>query len=75
MTPAEKITLSILRGDKCVYEESAVYDIWSYSKDGGTVAAVRDVVTGEILYEDLPIAYMVVRAPFVVIQTVEDREV
>jgi len=37
--------------------------------------SVQDAVTEEILYEDLPIAYMVVKAPFIAIQTFEETEV
>ena len=75
MPALERDVLTILRGDEIVYDEEGIYDIWSYSKDGGAVASVRDAVTEEILYEDLPIAYMVVKAPFIVIQTFEETEV
>jgi hypothetical protein len=75
MTALERDVLTILRGDETIYDEEGIYDIWSYSKDGGTVVSIRDAVTEEILYEDLPIAYMVVKAPFVVVQTFNDTEV
>ena len=75
MPALERDVLTILRGDEIVYDEEGIYDIWSYSKDGGTVVSVRDAVTEEILYEDLPIAYMVVKAPFIAIQTFKETEV
>ena len=75
MPALERDVLTILRGDEIVYDEEGIYDIWSYSKGGGTVVSVRDAVTEEILYEDLPIAYMVVKAPFIVIQAFEETEV
>ena len=75
MPALERDVLTILRGDEIIYDEEGIYDIWSYSKDGGTVVSVRDAVTEEILYEDLPIAYMVVKAPFIAIQTFEETEV
>ena len=75
MPALERDVLTILRGDEIVYDEEGIYDIWSYSKDGGAVASVQDTVTEEILYEDLPVAYMVVKAPFIVIQTFEETEV
>ena len=75
MPALERDVLTILRGDEMVYDEEGIYDIWSSSKDGGAVVSVRDAVTEEILYEDLPIAYMVVKAPFIAIQTFEETEV
>ena len=75
MTTLERDVLTILRGDEIIYDEEGIYDIWSYSKDGDTVVSVRDAVTEEILYEDLPIAYMVVKAPFIAIQTFKETEV
>ena len=75
MTALERDVLTILRGNETIYDEEGVYDIWSYSKDGGTVVSIKDAATEEILYEDLPIAYMVVKAPFIVIQTSEETEV
>lgn len=68
MPTLERDVLTILRGDEIIYDEEGIYDIWSYSKDGGAV-------TEEILYEDLLIAYMVVKAPFIAIQTLEETEV
>ena len=75
MTALERDVLTILRGDEIIYDEEGIYDIWTYSKDGGTAVSVRDAVTEEILYEDLPIAYMVVKAPFIAIQTFKETEV
>ena len=75
MTALERDVLTILRGDEIIYDEEGIYDIWTYSKDGGTAVSVRDAVTEEILYEDLPIAYMVVKAPFIAIQAFKETEV
>lgn len=69
MTPLERDVLTIVRGDETIYDKEGIYDIWSYSKDGSTVVSIRDAVTEEILYEDLPIEYMLVKAPFINIQT------
>lgn len=68
MTPRERDVLTIVRGDEIVYDKEGIYDIWSYSKDGSTVVSIGDAVTEEILYEDLPIEYMLVKAPFINIQ-------
>ena len=69
MTPVERDVLTIVRGDETVYDKEGIYDIWSYSKDGSTVVTIQDAVTEEILYEDLPIECMTVKAPFINIQT------
>lgn len=68
MTPLEKDVLTIVRGNKTIYDEEGIYDIWSYPKDGSTVVSIRDAITDKILYEDLPIACIVVKAPFILIQ-------
>ena len=72
MIPRERDVLTIFRGTDCIYDREGVYDIWTYSKDGGTAVSIRDAVTEEILYEDLTIEYMMVKAPFVQIQAWED---
>ena len=69
MTPLERDVLTIVRGDETVYDKEGIYDIWSYSKDDGAVVTIRDAVTEEILYEDLQIEYMLVKAPFINIHT------
>ena len=69
MTPLERDVLTIFRGTDCVYDREGVYDISTYSKDGGTAVTIWDAVTEEILYEDLSIGYMLVKAPFINIQT------
>ena len=69
MTPADKIILTIIRGEEHIFEGEGFYDVWTLSKDGGAAVSVRDVVTDEILFEELPIGSMTISAPFVYIQT------
>ena len=69
MTPADKIILTVMRGEEHVFEGEGFYDVWAYSKDGGAAVAIRDVVTDEILFDGLPIGSMTLSAPFVYIQT------
>lgn len=69
MTPADKIILTIVRGEEHIFEGEGFYDVWAYSKDGGAAVAIRDVVTDEILFDGLPIGSMSLSAPFVYIQT------
>lgn len=69
MTPADKIILTVLRGEERIFEGEGFYDVWVYSKDGGAAMAIRDVVTDEILFDGLPIGSMTLSAPLVYIQT------
>lgn len=69
MTPADKIILTIIRGEDRVFEGEGFYDVWTFSKDGGAAVAIRDVVTDEVLFDELPIGSMTLSAPFVYIQT------
>lgn len=69
MTPADKIILIITRGEKRIFEGEGFYDIWTFSKDGVAVVAIRDVVTDIVVFEELPIGSMNLSAPFVYIQT------
>lgn len=69
MTPADKIILTVMRGEDRVFEGEGFYDVWAYSKDGGAAVAIRDVVTDEILFDGLPIESMTFSAPFVYIKT------
>lgn len=69
MTPLERDVLTIFRGTDCIYNGEGVYDICVYLKDGGAVVSILDAVTEEVLYEGLPLEYMVVKAPFINIQT------
>lgn len=62
MTPADKIILTVMRGE-------GFYDVWTFSKDGGAAVAIRDVVTDEILFDGLLIGSMTLSSPFVYIQT------
>lgn len=69
MTSLERDVLTIFRGTDCIYDGEGVYDICTYSKDGGAVVSILDAVTEEVLYEGLPLEYMSVKAPFINIQT------
>lgn len=69
MTPLERDVLTIVRGDETVYDKEGIYDIWTFSKDDGAEVTIRDAVTEEIIYEDLAIEYMLVKAPFITIHT------
>lgn len=69
MTPAEPIMLTIIRGAERIHEKEGYYDIWTFSKDGGTAVSIRDCITDEIIFDELPIGSMTVTAPFVYIQT------
>lgn len=69
MTPADKIILTVIRGEERIFEGEGFYDVWAYSKDGGAAVAIRDVVTDEILFDGLMIRSMTLSAPFVYIQT------
>ena len=69
MTPADKIILTVMRGEDRIFEGEGFYDIWTFSKDGGAAVAIRDVVADEVLFEELLIGTMTLSAPFVYIQT------
>ena len=69
MTPAAPIILTIIRGDELIHEKEGHYDIWTFSKDGGTVVSIKDCITDEIIFDELSIGSMTVTAPFVYIQT------
>lgn len=64
MTPLERDVLTIFRGTDCIYNGEGVYP-----KDGVTVVSILDAVTEEVLYEGLPLEYMLVKAPFINIKT------
>ena len=69
MTPLERDVLTIVRGGEIVYSKEGIYDICVYPKDGVTVVSILDAVTEEVLYEGLPLEYMLVKAPFINILT------
>lgn len=69
MTPAEPIILIISRGDERIHEKEGHYDIWTFSKDSGAVVSIRDCITDDVIFDELPIGSMTVTAPFVYIQT------
>lgn len=72
MTPAEPIRLFIIRGDECIHEKEGYYDIWTFSKDGGAMVSIKDGITNEIIFDELPIKYITMSAPFVHINTREE---
>lgn len=72
MIPPGHIILVISRGDKIVYEKEGIFNIWSYMKDGELMAAVRDAIEDEVLFEDLPCVAVSVDDPYVQILAEED---
>lgn len=68
MIPLERDVLTIVRGDETIFNEEGIYDICTYPKDGGTAVSILDAITEEVLYEGLPLKYMLVKAPFINIQ-------
>ena len=72
MTSPERDVLTIFRGGETVYDKEGIYDIWIFPKDDGAEVTIRDAVTEEILYEDLTIECMMVKAPFIQIQAKRD---
>ena len=72
MIPQGRIILVISRGDKIIYEKEGIFNIWSYVNDGGLMAAVRDDIEDEIIFEDLPCVAVSVNEPYVQILTEED---
>ena len=72
MIPPGRIILVVSRGDKIVYEKEGIFNIWSYMKDGGLMAAVRDAIEEEVIFEDLPCIAVSVDEPYVQILTEED---
>lgn len=72
MIPPGHIILIISRGDKIIYEKEGIFNIWSYVNDGGLMAAVRDAIEDEVIFEDLPCIAVSVSEPYVQILTEED---
>lgn len=72
MIPPGHIILVISRGDKIIYEKEGIFNIWSYVADGGLMAAVRDAIEEEVIFEDLPCVAVNVDEPYVQILTEED---
>lgn len=72
MIPPGHIILVISRGDKIIYEKEGIFNIWSYVNDGGLMAAVRDAIEDEVLFEDLPCVAVSVNDPYVQILTEGD---
>ena len=72
MIPPGRIILVISRGDKIIYDKESIFNIWSYMKDGGLMAAVRDAIEDEVIFEDLPCIAVSVDYPYVQILTEED---
>lgn len=72
MIPPGHIILVISRGGKIIYEKEGVFNILSYVKNGGLMAAVRDVIEDKVIFEDLPHVTVSVNEPYVQILTEED---
>lgn len=72
MIPPGHIILVISRGDKIIYEKEGIFNIWSYVSDGELMAAVRDAIEDEVIFEDLPCVAVSVNDPYVQILTEED---
>lgn len=72
MIPPGHIILVISRGDKIIYEKEGIFNIWSYVADGELMAAVRDAIEDEVIFEDLPCIAVSVDDPYVQILTEED---
>ena len=72
MIPPGHIILVISRGDKIIYEKEGIFNIWSYVADGGLMAAVRDAIEDEVIFEDLPCVAVNVDDPYVQILTEEE---
>ncbi len=72
MIPPGHIILTISRGDKIIYEKEGVFNILYYMKDGGPMAAVRDVIEDKVIFEYLPCVAVNVNEPYVQILTEED---
>ena len=72
MIPPGRIILVISRGDKIIYEKEGIFDIRSYVNDGVLMAAVRDAIEDQVIFEDLPCVAVSVNNPYVQILTEED---
>lgn len=72
MIPPGHIILVISRGDKVIYEKEGIFNIWSYVSDGELMAAVRDAIENEVIFEDLPCVAVSVDDPYVKILIEED---
>lgn len=72
MIPTEKTVLTISRGTEYIFEKEGIFNIWSYLKDGGMVVAIRDEITEEVIFEDLPCTFVNVNAPYVQVHIEED---
>lgn len=72
MIPPGHIILVVIRGDKIIYEKEGIFNICSYVSDGELMAAVRDAIEDEVVFEDLPCVAVSVNDPCVQILTEED---
>ena len=68
MIPVEKIRLTIIRGGEVLYEKEGLFDIWTFSKDGGPAVSIQDVCEDKVIFEELPIESMSMSAPLVCIR-------
>ena len=72
MIPAEPVILTISRGTEYIFEKEGIFNIWSYLKNGNVAVAIRDEITKEVMFEDLPCTFVNVNAPYVQVHIEED---
>lgn len=71
MPSMEWVILIILQGDKIIHEDPGCFDIWTANKNGKTLVTIRNNVTEEYIFEDLPIKVMSTKAPYITIRAEE----
>lgn len=72
MIPPGHIILVISRGTEYIFEKDGIFNIWSYLKDGDMVVAIRDEITEDVIFEDLPCTFVNVNTPYVQVHIEED---
>ena len=72
MIPPGHIILVISRGTEYIFEKEGLFDIWFYLNDGGMVVAIRDEITEEVIFEDLPCTFVRINAPYVQVHIEKD---
>ena len=71
MPSIDCIILIIFQGDKTIHEGPGFFDIWTYTKNGETLVTIQHSITGEYIFEDLPIKIMSTKAPYIIIRAKE----
>lgn len=67
----EFVILIIFQGDKTIYKDPGCFDIWTVNKNGKTLVTIRNTITDEYIFEDLPIKVMSTKAPYITIRAEE----